>query len=61
MDPQGRLIADTRPPQGMPSDLVMWMRLVSKGVVAGERDRLMLTEVGRAVAEKVIAGRTRER
>lgn len=60
LDLQGRVIAESKPPQPLPSDLMTWMRLVAKGVIAGERDRLMLTELGREAAQKVIAGRTRE-
>ena len=60
LDLQGRIIADCKPPKPLPNDLMMWLRLVQVGVVGGERGKLMLTEVGRAVAEKVLAGRTRE-
>ena len=41
-------------------DASTWMALVARGYVAGEDGRIMLTDAGRAAAEAVIAGRTRE-
>ena len=59
LDQHSRIVVGpTRHP--IPGDSVVWMKLVAYGVVAGERGSIMLTELGRAEAEKVIAGRTRE-
>lgn len=41
-------------------DAPTWLALVARGYVAGEDGRIMLTDAGRAAAEAVIAGRTRE-
>lgn len=59
LDPHSRIVVGpTRHP--IPGDSIVWLKLVSRGLVAGERGHIMLTEAGRAEAEKVIAGRTRE-
>ncbi len=52
------VVGPTRHP--IPGDSIVWLKLVSRGLVAGERGNILLTEAGRAEAEKVIAGRTRE-
>jgi len=36
-----------------------WLDLMVKGLIAGESDQVLLTEEGRAEAERIIAGRTR--
>ena len=59
LDLHGRVeIGPTR--RLVPGDAVLWLRLVAAGLVSGEGDVLLLTEAGRALAEKSIAGRTRE-
>jgi len=44
----------------MAGDARAWMQLVAHGLVAGERGKIMLTEIGRDTASQIIAGRTRE-
>lgn len=44
----------------MQGDPVTWLVFVSRGLVAGESGRLLLTDAGRAEAEAVVKGRTRE-
>ena len=52
------VVGPTRRP--IPGDTVVWLKLVSRGLVAGENGLMILTELGRAEAEKLIASRTRE-
>lgn len=44
----------------MPGDTLVWMLLMAHGMVAGEGGRVIITELGRATAEGIIAGRVRE-
>jgi hypothetical protein len=44
----------------LPGDAHAWMVLVSRGLIAGERGRILMTDEGRDVAKAVIAGRVRE-
>lgn len=52
------VVGPTRHP--MPGDTQTWLLLVAHGLVAGEHGKLILTQLGREAAEKVIAGRVRE-
>jgi len=52
------LVGPTRHP--IAGDAVEWLQLVSRGLVAGENGHMILTERGRAEAQRVIASRTRE-
>lgn len=56
LDANGRVVVDTRHP--VPGDAFTWVKLVSYGFVAGERGKMIVTELGREEAERVIAGRT---
>ena len=59
LDQHSRIVVGpTRHP--IPGDCVVWLKLVSRGLVAGEDGRMILTELGREEARKVIKGRTRE-
>jgi len=44
----------------MAGDPKAWMTLVARGYIGEERDLILITQEGRAEAERVIAGRTRE-
>jgi hypothetical protein len=61
LDIHGRVsvASDRRGPQrnlnGNPTD---WLRIVSLGLLAGEAGKLVLTDAGRAEAERIIAERT---
>ncbi len=58
LDAHGRIVVGpTQHP--LAGDVVTWMVLVSRGLVAGERGQIMLTALGRDVTNEVIAGRTR--
>lgn len=58
LDTHGRItVGPTNHP--LQGDVVTWMVLVSRGLVAGERGQIMLTAIGRDVANEVIAGRVR--
>lgn len=47
-------------PKGrMPGDPLIWMMLVSHGMVAGEAGKIIVTEAGRVAAEATLAGRVR--
>lgn len=52
------IVGPTRHP--MQGDPGAWLVLVSRGLVAGERGKILLTQEGRDEAEREIAGRTRE-
>ena len=52
------LVGPTKHP--IPGDAIIWLKLVARGLVAGERGLMILTEAGREAALKVIASRTRE-
>ncbi len=41
-------------------DPASWLLLVAHGLVSGEFGRMIVTEEGRSVASRIIAGRTRE-
>lgn len=44
----------------MPGDAMVWLLLMAHGMIAGEAGRVIITELGRATAEGIIAGRVRE-
>lgn len=59
IDTHGRLIVgQQRVPA--PGDPATWLLMVAHGLLGGENGRLIVTELGREMAEGVIAGRTRE-
>ena len=43
----------------LPGDLSCWIVLVSHGLIAGEGGMLIMTELGRELAETVVQGRVR--
>jgi hypothetical protein len=52
------LVGPTRNP--LKGDPHAWMVLVAAGMVAGERGKIILTDLGRVEAAKVGSGRVRE-
>lgn len=57
LDRHYRVMAGTTPMQGDPGT---WLVMVSLGAVAGEDNRILLTEAGRICAQLELAARTRE-
>lgn len=60
LDVACRVIAGVPPSPLKGDSLTTWMRLMARGLIAGEDDVVMVTERGRNEAQRVIAGRTRE-
>jgi hypothetical protein len=49
-----------KPPGPLPGTAIEWLRLVARGYIAGEDDRLILTVDGRQEAQNIVTGRIRE-
>jgi hypothetical protein len=58
LDMHGRVIVPPNHP--IAGNALSWLKLVARGLVAGEGDMICTTAFGREEAERIIKGRTRE-